>query len=106
MYSYVTYLRTSAAFSPCCQVTCYWQLTVFQYKAQLSRKIKGETQTQTGDSFHISKMFFQYLFFPISETPCVKFYRPERGAGELLRLCRGDECTCAEGKQDDVYLMT
>uniref|UniRef100_A0A671YG04 Complement C3-like n=1 Tax=Sparus aurata TaxID=8175 RepID=A0A671YG04_SPAAU len=30
------------------------------------------------------------------QTPCVKFYRPERVAGELLRLCRGDECTCAE----------
>uniref|UniRef100_A0A671YFA6 NTR domain-containing protein n=1 Tax=Sparus aurata TaxID=8175 RepID=A0A671YFA6_SPAAU len=35
------------------------------------------------------------------QTPCVKFYRPERVAGKLLRLCRGDECTCAEGKQDD-----
>uniref|UniRef100_A0A671YF81 NTR domain-containing protein n=1 Tax=Sparus aurata TaxID=8175 RepID=A0A671YF81_SPAAU len=36
------------------------------------------------------------------QTPCVKFYRPERVAGKLLRLCRGDECTCAEGKQDDL----
>ncbi|XP_045902912.1 complement C3-like [Micropterus dolomieu] len=27
---------------------------------------------------------------------CVKFYHPERKAGKLLRLCRGDECTCAE----------
>uniref|UniRef100_A0A671YLM0 Complement C3-like n=1 Tax=Sparus aurata TaxID=8175 RepID=A0A671YLM0_SPAAU len=35
------------------------------------------------------------------QTPCVKFYHPERRAGHLLRLCRGDECTCAEGKQDD-----
>ncbi|KAM7010032.1 complement C3-like [Tautogolabrus adspersus] len=30
------------------------------------------------------------------ETPCVKFYHPERTSGELLQLCRGDECTCAE----------
>uniref|UniRef100_A0A671YLD9 Complement C3-like n=1 Tax=Sparus aurata TaxID=8175 RepID=A0A671YLD9_SPAAU len=30
------------------------------------------------------------------QTPCVKFYHPERRAGHLLRLCRGDECTCAE----------
>nr|XP_020511756.1 complement C3-like [Labrus bergylta] len=30
------------------------------------------------------------------ETPCVKFYHPERGSGELLQLCKGDECTCAE----------
>ncbi|XP_073325595.1 LOW QUALITY PROTEIN: uncharacterized protein [Pagrus major] len=30
------------------------------------------------------------------QTPCVKFYHPERRAGQLLRLCRGDECTCAE----------
>ncbi|KAM6939508.1 complement C3-like [Xenentodon cancila] len=27
---------------------------------------------------------------------CVKFYRPERQSGELLRLCRGNECICAE----------
>ncbi|CAG06096.1 unnamed protein product, partial [Tetraodon nigroviridis] len=30
------------------------------------------------------------------QTHCVKFYHPERKAGELLRLCRGNECTCAE----------
>ncbi|XP_037619826.1 complement C3-like [Sebastes umbrosus] len=30
------------------------------------------------------------------QTRCVKFYHPERRAGQLLRLCRGDECTCAE----------
>ncbi|KAM7393938.1 hypothetical protein PAMP_020772 [Pampus punctatissimus] len=27
---------------------------------------------------------------------CVKFYHPERRSGQLLRLCRNDECTCAE----------
>ncbi|XP_060949286.1 complement C3-like [Limanda limanda] len=27
---------------------------------------------------------------------CVKFYHPERKAGQLLMLCRNDECTCAE----------
>ncbi|XP_053187531.1 complement C3-like [Scomber japonicus] len=30
------------------------------------------------------------------QTHCMKFYHPERRAGELLRLCRGNECTCAE----------
>ncbi|KAF3687374.1 Complement C3 Complement C3 beta chain Complement C3 alpha chain [Channa argus] len=30
------------------------------------------------------------------QTQCVKFYHPERRAGQLLRLCRNDECTCAE----------
>ncbi|KAM8771716.1 complement C3-like isoform 2-T3 [Acanthopagrus schlegelii] len=30
------------------------------------------------------------------QTPCVKFYHPERRAGQLMQLCRGDECTCAE----------
>ncbi|XP_041838072.1 complement C3-like [Melanotaenia boesemani] len=30
------------------------------------------------------------------QTPCVKFYHPQREAGKLLQLCRGDECTCAE----------
>ncbi|XP_045902911.1 complement C3-like [Micropterus dolomieu] len=30
------------------------------------------------------------------QTHCVKFYHPERRAGQLLRLCRGAECTCAE----------
>ncbi|XP_026216242.1 complement C3-like [Anabas testudineus] len=29
-------------------------------------------------------------------THCVKFYHPERRAGELLQLCRNDECTCAD----------
>ncbi|XP_054460442.1 complement C3-like [Anoplopoma fimbria] len=27
---------------------------------------------------------------------CVKFYHPERKAGQLMRLCRNEECTCAE----------
>nr|ADU33222.1 complement component c3 [Epinephelus coioides] len=30
------------------------------------------------------------------QSHCVKFYHPERKAGQLLRLCRNDECTCAE----------
>ncbi|KAM9363630.1 complement C3-like [Symphorus nematophorus] len=30
------------------------------------------------------------------ETHCMKFYHPERRAGQLLRLCRNDVCTCAE----------
>uniref|UniRef100_A0A672IPP5 Complement component c3a, duplicate 5 n=1 Tax=Salarias fasciatus TaxID=181472 RepID=A0A672IPP5_SALFA len=33
------------------------------------------------------------------ETQCVKFYHPERKAGQLLRLCRNDECTCAEAEE-------
>lgn len=33
-----------------------------------------------------------------AEMACVKFYHPERTSGQLLRLCRGDECTCAEGE--------
>lgn len=34
-----------------------------------------------------------------AETRCVKFYHPERRDGQLLRLCRNEECTCAEGEQ-------
>uniref|UniRef100_A0A3B3YGH1 NTR domain-containing protein n=1 Tax=Poecilia mexicana TaxID=48701 RepID=A0A3B3YGH1_9TELE len=30
------------------------------------------------------------------QTPCVKFYHPERKGGKLLQLCRDNECTCAE----------
>ncbi|XP_070782562.1 complement C3-like [Enoplosus armatus] len=30
------------------------------------------------------------------QTHCVKFYRPERRAGQLLQLCINDACTCAE----------
>ncbi|KAJ4921748.1 hypothetical protein JOQ06_016458 [Pogonophryne albipinna] len=30
------------------------------------------------------------------QTHCVQFYHPERKGGKLLRLCRDDECTCAE----------
>lgn len=33
-----------------------------------------------------------------AETACVRFYHPERKAGQLLQLCRGNECTCAEGE--------
>ncbi|KAM4595788.1 complement C3-like [Fundulus diaphanus] len=33
---------------------------------------------------------------PQYETRCVRFYHPERTAGKLLRLCRNDECICAE----------
>uniref|UniRef100_A0A8C9X3J4 Anaphylatoxin-like domain-containing protein n=1 Tax=Sander lucioperca TaxID=283035 RepID=A0A8C9X3J4_SANLU len=38
-------------------------------------------------------------------THCVKFYHPERKAGKLLRLCTNDECTCAEGNQDDMCFV-
>nr|XP_046263009.1 complement C3-like [Scatophagus argus] len=31
-----------------------------------------------------------------NQTRCMKFYHPERKAGQLLRLCRNDECRCAE----------
>ncbi|KAF3687377.1 Complement C3 Complement C3 beta chain Complement C3 alpha chain [Channa argus] len=31
-----------------------------------------------------------------TQSQCVKFYHPERRAGELLRLCRNDVCICAE----------
>lgn len=35
----------------------------------------------------------------------MKFYHPDRKQGELLYLCRGTQCTCAEGKQhDDVFM--
>ncbi|KAK1885742.1 Complement C3 [Dissostichus eleginoides] len=30
------------------------------------------------------------------QTHCVQFYHPERKGGQLLRLCRDDECICAE----------
>ncbi|XP_033969799.1 complement C3-like isoform X1 [Trematomus bernacchii] len=30
------------------------------------------------------------------QTHCVEFYHPERKGGQLPRLCRDDECTCAE----------
>lgn len=45
----------------------------------------------------------QYItnIFLVPETQCMKFYHPQRRSGELLRLCRNDECICAEGKQHD-----
>eukprot|EP00066_Takifugu_rubripes_P010821 XP_003978946.2 PREDICTED: complement C3-like [Takifugu rubripes] len=30
------------------------------------------------------------------QTSCVKFYHPARVAGQLMRLCKGNECKCAE----------
>ncbi|XP_029707111.1 complement C3-like isoform X2 [Takifugu rubripes] len=30
------------------------------------------------------------------QTSCVKFYHPARVAGQLMRLCTGNECKCAE----------
>ncbi|XP_059191692.1 complement C3-like [Centropristis striata] len=31
-----------------------------------------------------------------NQTHCMKFYHPQRRGGELLQLCKGDECICAE----------
>ncbi|XP_023276371.1 complement C3-like [Seriola lalandi dorsalis] len=31
-----------------------------------------------------------------NETHCVRFYHPKRKSGELLRLCRNNECSCSE----------
>uniref|UniRef100_A0A8C4NSU3 Anaphylatoxin-like domain-containing protein n=1 Tax=Dicentrarchus labrax TaxID=13489 RepID=A0A8C4NSU3_DICLA len=37
-------------------------------------------------------------------TPCVKFYHPERRAGQLLQLCRNDVCReCAEATPLGIY---
>ncbi|XP_058496236.1 complement C3-like isoform X2 [Solea solea] len=36
------------------------------------------------------------LYEYYDQTQCVKFYHPERKAGQLLRLCRNEACTCAE----------
>ncbi|XP_042370224.1 complement C3-like, partial [Plectropomus leopardus] len=47
-------------------------------------------------SFSNVLQLLQNLFFHVAESHCVKFYHPERKAGQLLRLCRNDECTCAE----------
>lgn len=44
-------------------------------------------------------------FLRVPETSCVKFYHPERKAGELLQLCRNEECACVEGKQEDVSVL-
>ncbi|XP_008315469.1 complement C3-like [Cynoglossus semilaevis] len=30
------------------------------------------------------------------QTSCVKFYHPQRMAGELMTMCTNEECTCAE----------
>uniref|UniRef100_A0A3B3Y6Y5 Anaphylatoxin-like domain-containing protein n=1 Tax=Poecilia mexicana TaxID=48701 RepID=A0A3B3Y6Y5_9TELE len=38
-----------------------------------------------------------YEYYDIaSEKRCVKFYRPQRKSGELLRLCQSEACLCAE----------
>ncbi|XP_023190441.1 complement C3-like isoform X1 [Xiphophorus maculatus] len=36
------------------------------------------------------------LYEYYDRKPCKKFYRPGRESGELLRLCQGHVCTCAE----------
>lgn len=51
--------------------------------------------------YYNHKNILEMSFFLVTETPCVKFYHPERREGKLLKLCT-NECTCAEGKQDDV----
>lgn len=50
--------------------------------------------------FKCTTMVQKTSLFVNAETKCVRFYHPERKAGELLRLCRNDECICAEGKQE------
>ncbi|CAG06013.1 unnamed protein product, partial [Tetraodon nigroviridis] len=39
---------------------------------------------------------YEYNREDSNQTACVRFYHPERKAGQLLQLCRGNECTCAE----------
>lgn len=46
----------------------------------------------------ITKKCLSNISFHVIETHCVKFYHPQRRSGELLRLCKSNECTCAEGK--------
>lgn len=41
-------------------------------------------------------------FLPVAETKCVRFYHPEMRHARLPRLCVNDECTCADGKSDDL----
>ncbi|KAG8015205.1 Complement C3 [Nibea albiflora] len=43
---------------------------------------------------------YEYNYQQSNQTQCMKFYHPQRKSGELLRLCRNDECTCAEGSND------
>ncbi|XP_061736553.1 complement C3-like [Nerophis ophidion] len=55
-------------------------------------------------SFRVHKDFIVGVLQPAAvsvyeyydQTQCVKFYHPERKGGQLLKLCRNDECTCAE----------
>ncbi|XP_027139127.1 complement C3-like isoform X1 [Larimichthys crocea] len=55
-------------------------------------------------TFHVNQKHKVGVFQPAAvsiyeyyeQTPCVKFYHPERRSGELLRLCKKDVCTCAE----------
>lgn len=54
---------------------------------------------------HLCSPRVNRLSFPLPETPCVKFYHPDRTAGLLLRLCRKEECACAEGKQEEVSVQ-
>lgn len=44
-----------------------------------------------------SKIFSPSAF---AERPCVKFYHPERRDGQLMQLCQGTECQCAEGNNN------
>uniref|UniRef100_A0A3B5BCL7 NTR domain-containing protein n=1 Tax=Stegastes partitus TaxID=144197 RepID=A0A3B5BCL7_9TELE len=39
---------------------------------------------------------YEYTGSQYRSTHCMKFYHPERRGGELLRICRNEECTCAE----------
>ncbi|XP_019117290.2 complement C3-like isoform X2 [Larimichthys crocea] len=39
---------------------------------------------------------YEHNYQQNNQTQCMKFYHPQRRSGELLRLCRNDECICAE----------
>ncbi|TWW59602.1 Complement C3 [Takifugu flavidus] len=72
------------------------------YLDKISHKRPEEIKFRIHQKFKVGVMqpaavsVYEHALDDSNQTSCVRFYHPERTSGQLLRLCRGDECTCAE----------
>ncbi|KAG7223750.1 hypothetical protein INR49_026432 [Caranx melampygus] len=86
-------------------ISRYEMNTALSDRGSLIIYLKSASHTQTEEvAFRIRQTLKVGVLQPAAvsiyeyydQKHCVKFYHPERRAGHLMRLCRNDECTCAE----------
>ncbi|KAM9769651.1 complement C3-like [Menidia menidia] len=86
-------------------ISSYETNQVLSEKESLMIYLKSVSHTRTEEiSFRIEQKMKVGVLQPAAVSVyeyynrkhCVKFYRPDRRSGEILRLCTKEECVCAE----------